>query len=58
MSRPTGRGSWRWQKRFEWEETDTDAFMVDGRTLDREVFALSPEERRTLVRLLEAELVQ
>ena len=53
---------WAWlvamAETVEWEETDTDAFMVDGRTLDREVFALSPEERRTLVRLLEAELVQ
>ena len=53
---------WAWlvamAETVEWDETDTDALMVDRRTLDREVFALSSEERRTLVRLLEAELVQ
>ena len=40
----------------EWEETDTDALLVDRQMLDGAVLRLSAEERRELTRLLDAEL--
>ena len=40
----------------EWEDSDPDALFVDRRTIDVALLQLSADERRELVRLLEAEL--
>ena len=40
----------------EWEDSDPDALFVDRQTIDAALLQLSADERRELVRLLEAEL--
>ena len=40
----------------DWMEAETDLLSVDRQTVEEAVFALSDDERRTLVQLLEAEL--
>ena len=41
---------------IEWEDGDPDAPFVDRQTIDGALLQLSADERRELVRLLEAEL--